>query len=914
MSESASDASAAQQARRDRIRVRIGRRSSRLISLLGFRSSPNGPTPSAIEPGRPSHTQSYPQGTQSFQSLYTQRTQASRNADAREVETAHAHPPSSANLHRRSSSVLFISVGHSNRQRETHKGKTEPTGPKCLVPQRSRSTPAAFTHLVSRKLSTTFGNPTVIRRSRLRQRPSVRIVEFPVVSIPNLNNQGDSANDSSDPSSSPTGSGSPLRAKSTPPTSAEPSIFHERAEHYHDDTVGWKPTLGTPNPVTGRKLTPIEESPGVSPTVRTVEAAANAKVFFETYFRSIYSEINQRSQRQRELEQYIHSLPLTLEEKSRVWQNWIVQEQEYLRQCRVLKSRFHSACHGETVSVAGFEVLKELGRGSFGVVRLVRENKTGDTPPVPTRHRSKPTDSRAARGRENHRRKVMAGEKKDVFAMKVIRKSAMIRNSQEGHLRAERDFLVASAKSRWIVPLIASFQDINYLYLIMDYMVGGDFLGLLMRRCILPEDIAKWYVAEMVLCIEEAHRLCWIHRDVKPDNFLISASGHLKISDFGLAFDGHWAHDQVYYNDHRYSLVKRLGIQVDGDVEDQKEERTRKAQQGPLNNIDDTGTFMPPSVNLLEWRDKHQMRRLARSVVGTSQYMAPEVIRGSLYDGRCDWWSVGIILYECLYGFTPFAAKDRETTKWKIHHHHQTLHFPGEWDTDRIVSPEASDFMNRLLQEKEYRLSCDAYRQNDVLNSRSTARHLLSSIDPQSRSYRNFYVYPNDAADIKAHPFFRGIKWEQLHQSSPPFVPKVKGWEDTRYFEDAGSVVDNDDISITTDAQGSSDGADDTGHKLKLMQNQAESRQRQKGPVPNENTSIVKEPSAKALKRQKNSKRPRDKMLRDKRIQKTVLKIRKEGAFVGYTYRRPKAVAMAFAPERGRRYLSRGHLSEIYGL
>ncbi|GAB1195121.1 hypothetical protein APSETT444_004375 [Aspergillus pseudonomiae] len=810
MSESASDASAAQQARRDRIRVRIGRRSSRLISLLGFRSSPN-----------------------------------------------------------------------------------EPTGPKCLVPQRSRSTPAAFTHLVSRKLSNTFGNPTVIRRSRLRQRPSVRIVEFPVVSIPNLNNQGDSANDSSDPSSSPTGSGSPLRAKSTPPTSAEPSIFHERAEHYHDDTVGWRPTLGTPNPVTGRKLTPIEESPGVSPTVRTVEAAANAKVFFETYFRSIYSEINQRSQRQRELEQYIHSLPLTLEEKSRVWQNWIVQEQEYLRQCRVLKSRFHSACHGETVSVAGFEVLKELGRGSFGVVRLVRENKTGDTLPVPTRHRSKPTDSRAARGRENHRRKVMAGEKKDVFAMKVIRKSAMIRNSQEGHLRAERDFLVASAKSRWIVPLIASFQDINYLYLIMDYMVGGDFLGLLMRRCILPEDIAKWYVAEMVLCIEEAHRLCWIHRDVKPDNFLISASGHLKISDFGLAFDGHWAHDQVYYNDHRYSLVKRLGIQVDGDVEDQKEEQTRKAQQGPLNNIDDTGTFMPPSVNLLEWRDKHQMRRLARSVVGTSQYMAPEVIRGSLYDGRCDWWSVGIILYE---------------------HHHQTLHFPGEWDTDRIVSPEASDFMNRLLQEKEYRLSCDAYRQNDVLHSRSTARHLLSSIDPRSRSYRNFYVYPNDAADIKAHPFFRGIKWEQLHQSSPPFVPKVKGWEDTRYFEDAGSVVDNDDISITTDAQGSSDGADDTGHKLKLMQNQAESRQRKKGPVPNENTSIVKEPSAKALKRQKNSKRPRDKMLRDKRIQKTVLKMRKEGAFVGYTYRRPKAVAMAFAPERGRRYLPRGHLSEIYGL
>jgi protein-serine/threonine kinase len=134
---------------------------------------------------------------------------------------------------------------------------------------------------------------------------------------------------------------------------------------------------------------------------------------------------------------------------------------------------------------------------------------------------------------------------KQVFAMKVIRKSDMLRNSQEGHLRAERDFLVASENSKWVVPLIASFQDNNNLYLVMEYMVGGDFLGLLLREDILDENVAKWYIAEMILCIEEAHRMSWIHRDIKPDNFLITASGHLKISDFGLAFDGHWAHNQV---------------------------------------------------------------------------------------------------------------------------------------------------------------------------------------------------------------------------------------------------------------------------------------------------------------------------------------------------------------------------------
>lgn len=114
----------------------------------------------------------------------------------------------------------------------------------------------------------------------------------------------------------------------------------------------------------------------------------------------------------------------------------------------------------------------------------------------------------------------------------------MLRNSQEGHLRAERNFLVAAEGSKWVIPLIAAFQDSRHLYLVMDFCIGGDFLGLLIRKNILSEQITKWYLAEMILCVEEAHKMKWIHRDVKPDNFLIGADGHLKISDFGLAFDG----------------------------------------------------------------------------------------------------------------------------------------------------------------------------------------------------------------------------------------------------------------------------------------------------------------------------------------------------------------------------------------
>lgn len=112
-----------------------------------------------------------------------------------------------------------------------------------------------------------------------------------------------------------------------------------------------------------------------------------------------------------------------------------------------------------------------------------------------------------------------------------------------------------------IVPLVASFQDFSNLYLVMDYMPGGDFLSLLIRVGAMTEPTTRFYIAEMILCIEEAHKIHCIHRDIKPDNFLISASGHLKISDFGLAFDGHWAHDGSYYSAHRYAILDRLGIE-----------------------------------------------------------------------------------------------------------------------------------------------------------------------------------------------------------------------------------------------------------------------------------------------------------------------------------------------------------------
>jgi protein-serine/threonine kinase len=311
------------------------------------------------------------------------------------------------------------------------------------------------------------------------------------------------------------------------------------------------------------------------------------------------------------------------------------------------------------VHISNYDIVRVLGKGSFGVVRLVREKSDGcgslrgsscslgylDGSLAPKSGKPSPPIHRA----------------KQVFAMKVIRKSDMLRNSQEGHLRAERDFLVASENSRWVVPLVSAFQDNNNLYLVMEYMMGGDFLGLLLREDILDENVAKWYLAEMILCIEEAHKMNWIHRDVKPDNFLITSSGHLKISDFGLAFDGHWTHNQTYYNEQRYGLLRDLDLHVEGDAQDVFEENERQDARKTIELINGSaatrGRYQTrqDTANgpIIDWLNREQRRQFAKSVVGTSQYMAPEVIRGESYDGRCDWWSIGIILYEvCLLRYS----------------------------------------------------------------------------------------------------------------------------------------------------------------------------------------------------------------------------------------------------------------------
>jgi protein-serine/threonine kinase len=370
------------------------------------------------------------------------------------------------------------------------------------------------------------------------------------------------------------------------------------------------------------------------------------KVYLETFYNERFLQPHsERCTRRQRLLDHLAQSSLASFSKDELLRSWEKSESTHLRQLRTLKTTSVVRHATKGVFHAGFQEIRILGRGTFGLVKLVTDADHFVTEdPSPCMSNGAPCPTLVPRGSQNPHMM------KDYYAMKVIRKAEMIRTSQEGHLRGERDFLVRAEGSQWVVPLIASFQDNTNLYLVMEFMIGGDFLQYLCRHDILSEEDTRFYMAEMVLAIEETHRLGWIHRDVKPDNFLIHSSGHLKISDFGLAFDGHWSHINDYYDTIRHSILNKYNIQLQGDIKDVQAAQRRKRGGARL-----SGGRLPYDMHnardmeaLLREPERTRKER-PQSIVGTKQYMAPEVIQGHTYDGRCDWWSLGCIVFEvCL--------------------------------------------------------------------------------------------------------------------------------------------------------------------------------------------------------------------------------------------------------------------------
>ncbi|KAL9062258.1 MAG: hypothetical protein Q9157_009083, partial [Trypethelium eluteriae] len=748
-----------------------------------------------------------------------------------------------------------------------------------------RSSLSHFPQAIANKVSPASVYPTVVHRPRKRPSvarlnnhapPSPPVVQMVPQASPDTNNSSNPSNyyNSTSPTSQTSTAKTSLFSDLTSPQSADSrrSFKKYEIESKQMSTEPFEDALSTIEEArtSESKTLPIEfstqDAPSfLEPSISSIEKIAATKAYFEMHYNDILNsplEIS-RAKRRQELERTLSSRAMSLADRQKVRYDWAQAESNNLRQTRVLKSRSLLRQDSKGILVAGYEQVRILGKGSFGVVKLVRERQQErENAPTPTGTSINSSSTRSCVGMDGATLKAR-DEIKDVFAMKVIRKSDMLRNCQEGHLRAERDFLIASQHSPWVVPLIASFQDSSNLYLVMEYMVGGDFLGLLLREDVLDEYVAKWYLAEMVLCIEETHKLRWIHRDVKPDNFLIHSDGHLKISDFGLAFDGHWAHNQSYYKTHRYDLIEKFGIEIEGDDQDKDDQRSSTSESpSRLSNIlrrDSRKRYDQQVVEdeirqeaILDHRNRRERRRMANSVVGT--------------------------MVQCLYGCTPFFCENRNDTKLRILKHSTELRFPSgdRWarptsEYKQLLDPpswEAQDFIWKLLQTRHSRLGSRRYVINDLRmplrTSSSPAKFRDRERDRDSApggatgsagsagaTHLGSYVFPHDADEIKAHPFFAEIPWARLPTQRPPFVPEVRPDQSiTKYFESEKDIISEGDV------EDGESGVD------------SEERERRG--------------------KSKEKKRPRDKLLRDPVLGRTVLEVRKRNAFLGYTYRRPK--------------------------
>ncbi|KAK3939500.1 kinase-like domain-containing protein [Diplogelasinospora grovesii] len=391
------------------------------------------------------------------------------------------------------------------------------------------------------------------------------------------------------------------------------------------------------------------------------------------FFKDSVKRARERNQRQSEMEQ---KLAETTDPRRReqIWSTGGRKEGSYLRFLRTKDKP------------ENYTTVKIIGKGAFGEVKLVQKKADGK-----------------------------------VYAMKSLIKTEMFKKDQLAHVRAERDIL-AESDSPWVVKLYTTFQDANFLYMLMEFLPGGDLMTMLIKYEIFSEDITRFYIAEIVLAIEAVHKLGFIHRDIKPDNILLDRGGHVKLTDFGLSTGFHKLHDNNYYQ----QLLQ-------GKSNKPRDNRNSIA-------IDQINLTVSNRAQINDWR--RSRRLMAYSTVGTPDYIAPEIFTGHGYSFDCDWWSLGTIMFECLVGWPPFCAEDSHDTYRKIVNWRQSLYFPD----DIPLGVEAENLIRSLICNSENRLG------------------------------------RGGAHELKSHSFFRGVEFDSLRRIRAPFEPRLTSNIDTTYF------------------------------------------------------------------------------------------------------------------------------------
>ncbi|KAJ8519834.1 hypothetical protein ONZ45_g3271 [Pleurotus djamor] len=459
------------------------------------------------------------------------------------------------------------------------------------------------------------------------------------------------------------------RQPSPGPSSSTHTMHHQQQQHF--GTVSIPDNLQQQQPADDYVYFERSTSGFSSDAVARSTAA---KLKLESYYRVAVDAAIERNARRIELETSKLSQPMSKDAKDREIRRFRQSESQHLRLRRT------------KIKLSDFKTVKVIGKGAFGEVRLVQKVDTGK-----------------------------------VYAMKSLQKAEMLKRDQLAHVRAERDVL-AESTSPWVVQLFYSFQDPLYLYLIMEFLPGGDLMTMLMKYDVFSEDVTRFYMAECILAIEAVHNLGYIHRDIKPDNVLIDRNGHLKLSDFGLSTGLHKASDGEVY--------KRFL--------EQEKNRDNARNSVQVNAINLTMS----REQIATW--KANRRKL---VLGTPDYIAPEVFLMKGYGKECDWWSLGAIFFECLVGYAPFCSDNPGDTYKKIIDWPNYLFFPEEV----YISREGEDLIRSLMNWAEKRLNIN---------------------------------------QIKAHHFFYGADWNSLRMIEPPFVPRLQSITDTSYFptDDLGNL------------------------------------------------------------------------------------------------------------------------------
>jgi len=469
-------------------------------------------------------------------------------------------------------------------------------------------------------------------------------------------------------------------------------------------------------------------------------------------------------------------------------------------------------------SIKDFEIIKPISKGAFGSVYLSKKKSTGD-----------------------------------YFAIKVLRKADMVAKNQVTNVKAERAIMMWQGESDFVAKLYWTFSSKDYLFLVMEYLNGGDCAALVKVLSGLPEDWAKKYMAEVVLGIEHLHSRGIVHRDLKPDNLLIDQKGHLKLTDFGLSRMGLIGRQKralkstddstpdllkfgpfarntsmassrsasfdlpggthspqstpvmtpdlagsqgqpSYFSLNRDTVLgrehsrRKSGYRSDSGNSDsfnlmlrnfslnedtpnrgaRIEEETHSEGEGspdpyalrPIasnvsNGQPDTpphSSMLPPPMALFDPEDQN------RRFVGTPDYLAPETINGLGQDEMSDWWSLGCILFEFVFGYPPFHADTPEKVFENILA--RKIDWPDEEETS-AVSDEAKDLMVKLM-----------------------------ALNPKERLGANMAdKYASGGDEIRHHPFFEGTKWETLLEDEAQFIPAPSNPEDTEYFDARGATL-----------------------------------------------------------------------------------------------------------------------------